>query len=227
VHVAPDNTRQEAGVRFGILDSDGTPTAIVRNEQLAGAWRFDGEHWVECPDRLAGLELDGQPLLTSERGRDLGVRLRDVDGDGCCELLVSTAEQNAAFAWSKEKSRWSLLPYALPPGTAIVDANGRDAGLRFADTDGDGLDDILFSNDDRYSVHEFAGADRGWSREVIAGKHDESSPFPKIVRGGTNNGAFVHSGRLWVVNEQTGKLPNHAQNVDFSHLHSPPEQSKP
>ena len=51
----------------------------------------------------------------------------------------------------------SLLGLALVPG---VDANGRDAGLRFVDLNGDGFDDVLFSNSERYSIHL-------WNKNVI------------------------------------------------------------
>ena len=65
------------------------------------------------------------------------------------------------------------MPYGLPPETSIVDAEGRDNGLRFVDVNGDGFDDVIFSNGKRYSLHLFVGEPTlgfaaGWSREVIA-----------------------------------------------------------
>jgi len=37
---------------------------------------------------------------------DRGVRFRDLDGDGRCELLVGNETQNAIFRWSEEEKRW-------------------------------------------------------------------------------------------------------------------------
>ncbi|QDV25486.1 DUF7133 domain-containing protein [Aureliella helgolandensis] len=222
-----DNAARDAGVRFGILDDDGLPTAIVRNGRQAGAWRFDGERWVEQPQRLKGLDLDGQPVLTGEDGHDRGVRLRDIDGDGCCELLVGNDSQRAVFAWSTQMDRWEQLPYALPAGTTIVDAQGRDAGLRLADTNGDGRQDVIFSSDTHYSVHEFVSPQDGWAQMVVSGKDGDDRAIPPIVTSGENNGAFLHSGRLWVVNEQTNPLPNHAATIDLSQLNETAPPAKP
>jgi len=212
-------SRHEAGVRFGILDADGLPTAIVRNEQAEGAWRFDGQNWVERNERLAGLEMDGAPVFTSRDGQDMGVRLRDIDGDGRCELLLGNASQNAVFAWSDDADRWNRRPYSLPDGTMIVDGHGRDAGLRFVDINGDGREDLVFSNETRYSVHEFVSPQEGWARTLIRGEDKPDRAIPPFVRDGGNNGVFFHSGRLWVVNETTNNLPNHAFSIELSRLH--------
>src|SRR5256712_10120723 len=104
---------------------------------------------------LTGLELDGQRILTSQNGRDRGVRLRDVDNDGRCELVIGNESQNAVFAWSDEDKSWKKAPFALPEGTSIVDGSGHDNGLRFVDINGDGFDDIIFSNEQRWSVNLF------------------------------------------------------------------------
>lgn len=34
-----------------------------------------------------------------------------------------------------------------------MDAAGRDAGVRFVILNGDGFDDVLFSNADRFAIH--------------------------------------------------------------------------
>src|SRR5205807_10437156 len=49
---------------------------------------------------LAGLAVAGRKVLTSHKGRDRGVRLRDLDGDGCCELIVGNDKEQAVFSWS-------------------------------------------------------------------------------------------------------------------------------
>jgi putative membrane-bound dehydrogenase-like protein len=195
----------DCGVRFGVLDSEGRVSLVVRNEQDSGGWHFDGQRWIADPKLLAGLEQDGQPIVTSHSGRDQGVRLRDVDGDGRCELIVSNPKQQAVFRFDPRQG-WTKLPSALPAGTMLVDAQGRDAGLRFVDIDLDGYDDIIFSNEAAYSAHLFTVGDKGWSHALISGKRGDTGPIPMIARSGTNNGAWLHARRLWVQNEDTDTL---------------------
>ena len=110
------------------------------------------------------------------------------------------------------------LPYRLPTGTSIVDGAGRDAGLRFVDVDEDGRLDVLFSDDQRYSLHLFADGQKGWSRQVLAGKRGTPGALPPISKGGTNNGAFFHSRALVIVNEHTALLPGLSDRRSFNDL---------
>ncbi|MBI3839830.1 MAG: c-type cytochrome [Planctomycetia bacterium] len=197
----------DSGTRFGVLRSDGFASMIVRNEQVAGGWNFDGQRWIADPSLLTGLELDGKPIFTCQQGLDQGVRLRDVDADGRTELIVSNAWRQGAFSFEPQHG-WKKLPFVLPAGTTIVDAQGRDAGLRFVDIDQDGYDDILFSNEGGYAAHRFESRDKGWSRTLVAGKRTDGDAVPMISRSGTNNGAWIHGRHLWVQNEDTNKLPD-------------------
>ena len=166
-------------------------------------------------------------MLTAQNNRDTGVRLRDADNDGRCELIVGNPKQNAVFGWSETEQAWKKLAYALPAGTSIVDAEGRDSGLRFVDVNEDGYADVLFSNEQSYSLHQFVSKANprlswavGWTDEVVAGKRDGSSPIPMIVRGGAirNNGVWFHSHHLWVQNEDTAALPNVVDRRSFKQL---------
>src|SRR5438445_3890293 len=154
---------------------------------------------------------------------DRGVRLRDLDGDGDCELMVGNESQNAIFQWSADEKSWKRLPYSLPEQTAIVDAQGRDAGLRFVDVNEDGFADVLFSNEKRYSFHLFIsevylGFRVGWSREVLSGKRGTFGEIPMITRNGSNNGAWVRNRTLWVQNEHTATLPDKVDRRPFGDL---------
>lgn len=213
-----DDHRRDAGVRFGIVDNDGRATMIVRNEYVSGGWRFDGRTWIRDDRLLAGLEVDGEPIFTSRAGRDGGVRLRDVDGDGRCEVIVGAPQSRLVFAWNVDAKRWERLPFTLPALTRIVDEQGRDAGLRFVDIDEDGYDDVLFSDESRYSLHLYRSAAEGWSHEVLSGQRGDERSIPPIVRGGTNNGAWVHSRHLWVQNEDTSRLPDLVERASFNDL---------
>lgn len=219
--------RRDSGARFGVVKEDGNASLIVREEGTAGAWHFDGSRWVEDKALLAGLEIDGRPVLTAEGGRDQGVRFRDVDHDGRCELIVSNPRQNAVFGWSSEGPAWRALPFALPRGLALVDADGRDNGLRFVDLNQDGFEDLLFSNAGQFALHLFIatpkswlGWDRGWTFQVTAGKRGEPGGLPMIVRDGPyrNNGAWFHARQMCVQNEETAHLPDKVERYSFSDL---------
>ncbi len=201
--------RHDAGVRFGVLRPDGNATLLVHNEKIAGVWHFDGSKWVEDEQMLVGLELNGQSVMTDRGGRDQGVRLRDVDADGRCEVIVGNPAARAIFTWDSTAQRWRQLSYALPALTRIVDADGRDAGLRFVDIDEDGYDDVIYSDERRSSLHLFRSKGEGWSQEVMSDLRGQGrGALPMIAWSGTNNGAWFHSRHLWVQNEHTTRLPD-------------------
>src|SRR4029079_10922090 len=178
---------QEAGrdsdlaLRFGIIGGQGVSLAAAPGGRLGNkapepvktGLVFAKTRWALQPELLRGLELNGRPLLTSRGGRARGLRFRDIDNDGQCELIVGNESQSAVFSWNGKG--WTKSDFALPANTAVVDDPGRDAGLRLLDIDGDGSLDVLFADARRYSLHLFRPkADprlnwaQGWTDEVIA-----------------------------------------------------------
>lgn len=204
------------GAQFGIVHPDGSVSVLVRNENVEGAWRFTDGKWVENSWLLGGLVMKGGTIRTQENGIDRGVRLRDLDGDGRCELIVSNNAQQAIFRYTGKA--WTQLPFALPEGTSIVNAAGQDNGLRFVDIDEDGREDVIFSNEDRFSLHLFASMKDGWSRRALSGKRGDSGAVPAITRNGTDNGAWFHSRHLWVNNERTEQLKDNVDRRSFGDL---------
>lgn len=223
---------RDAGVRFGIIHSSGEVSCLVRNGRVAGAWTFRDGAWVEDSALLNGLELDGRPVATRIAGRDAGLRLRDVDGEGGCECLVAGGGLNAIFRWDDGAGRWRRHASAFPAGVSLVNAEGGDNGVRFADLNGDGHDDLLVSNESQYGVwlyvpEPFLGWSRGWTRKVMSGDVAAaggvvpgSRELPPFVRAGRfrNNGAWIHSGSVWWQNEDTASLPNHVDRRSFDQL---------
>ena len=236
----------ETETRFGI-GTKSAPIAIVpRSPGGVTALAFRDGRWSVDPTLLHGLEINGQPLFVAIDGRDRGVRLRDIDNDGVCELIVANESQSAIFSWSDANQRWQQLGYKLPRDTMIVDEQGRDAGLRFIDLNDDGFADVLFSNERRYSLHLFRPVPDtrlmlalGWTDEIISQKRADDSPspltgeragvrgenssllpVPPIVRSGPhpNNGAWFHSGTLWIQNEDTASLTNLVDRRSFKQL---------
>ncbi len=217
----------ETGVRFGIVGKPGKVFALVRTEKETSAYTFDGEAWLSEQVYLTGLQVEGEAVFTKLKGVDRGVRLRDVDKDGSCELIVGNPEQNAVFSWNDGKKKWEKRDFNLPPETSIVDAQGKDNGLRFVDINEDGFDDVIFSNAERYSLNLYVtnpvprlGWFSGWSYLSRAGKRGEAGEIPMIVRGGEfkNNGAWFHSGHMWIQNEDTALLPDVVDRRSYQQL---------
>jgi len=93
-------------------------------------WHFDGQGWVAAPELLAGLEVDGEPLITAVSGHDAGILSVDVGGDGLCELLARGAAVAARFRF--EPAQVCDNPY-------IMDFLARTSlGLTPTERDGDG-----------------------------------------------------------------------------------------
>lgn len=179
-------------VQFGIV-RDQAVSAIGS----AGAWTWSKESWTSDKQLSQGLP----------RSLPKGTRLRDFDRDGACELLAN----DQIFAWDRAAGSWEKAKLSLPPDCSVLDAQGRDNGLRFADLNGDSFDDVLQSNDTAYSVHLWAGtvrADLGWKRGwphlVTKGKASDDPREAKVlpfVKDGRDFGAWFHRGRIVWQNE--------------------------
>lgn len=211
---AADGT-QAIRSRFGILNDQVMLFTLTPEE--SNAWRFDGKYWIEDKNLLAGLPTGDKSLFILKQGIDQGFRLRDLNHDGQCELIVSNPKQQVVFSWSEKNSKWQRLAWTLPDDAFIVDAKGRDAGLRFVDINEDGYEDALFSNESRYSLHLFKSIDEGWKR-LFEKQRKDADEVPAISRNGTNNGAWFHSKHLWVQNEDTAKLKHLVAGKSFEEL---------
>lgn len=86
------------------------------------------------------------PMQFVKDGKDLGVRLADVNGDLLIDVLWS-ADQGSGSTTRKTflntGSGWSESSTWQPPEYFV--ANDKDYGLRIADINGDGLSDLLLS----------------------------------------------------------------------------------
>jgi putative membrane-bound dehydrogenase-like protein len=89
----------------------------------------------------------------------------------------------------------------LPPGVSLTDAQGRDAGVRFVDLNGDGHEDIIFSNRERYGVYLFNDIEKknlgwtlGWPHVIREGKAGEAQALPLTTDGDVT----FKDGAMWV-----------------------------
>ena len=216
-HDAEGQSRSTGAV-FGIVA--GEPTILVKHRWAQAGYQFVDGNWVERPQLLHGLRTDeGDEVQTADQEGERGVRFRDLRGNGKCDLIDSRSGYVFGFV---KGARWMRLPFKLPERIAIVDDQGRDAGLRFIDVDEDGHLDVLFSNDDRYSLHLFENMEKGWSRVAVSGKRDEAPKIgrgiPPIVSAGMNTGAWMHSRHIWWQNESTDRLPDLVDRRSFNEL---------
>ncbi|HKQ37412.1 MAG TPA: PVC-type heme-binding CxxCH protein [Verrucomicrobiae bacterium] len=191
-----DTPSEVSDARFGILNS-------AYPIMLAGGrgWKFDGRRWTEEAALAKGLKGEGI--------------FRDADNDDYCEFISDTG----IFAWSAETKSWKETAYSLPKGTTLR------GGLRFVDLNADGFDDILFSNDERFSLHQFVSKANprlmwkvGWNDEVVTGSRNDPRAIPPIVRAGKNNGVWFGSGHMWIQNEDTAHLPDKVDRRSYKQL---------
>ncbi len=209
------NGEQATRSRFGILNDQVVVLTLTSDE--SSAYRFDGKHWIADQTLLAGLPSGQAKVMTLKNGLDQGVRFRDFNNDGSCELIVSNPMHQSVYGWSQTDACWKQLSWSLPKDATIVNAKGQDAGLRFVDVNEDGFVDALFSNEARYSLHLFTSLEQGWKR-VFQKQRQAGDAMPMISRNGTNNGAWFHSKHLWVQNEDTDKLKNLVDGKSFDEL---------
>ena len=214
---------RSTGVQFGIVRPDGHASILVANDTIQNGWHFDGRQWIEAPLLARTISPDGQPLVTVRQGSDQGVRLRDLDHDGCCELIIGNPQQSAVWKWLGEdkanaKNGWQHSGYGLPPSAQIVNSAGQDAGLRFIDLNEDGLEDVIFSNESHSSIHLLTSIENGWKREIKPQEQKNALDLPIISRNGTNNGVWFADRHMWVQNELTNRLPDGVDRRSFIEL---------
>ncbi len=199
--------RRDAGVRFGVLRPDGAASLAVASDTQQGLWHFAGGRWVKDPAGLRGLPRGDR--LTGQAGRDQGVRLRDLDGDGRGEWIAGHPDRRRVYAWTGR--RWRETGARLPEAAAFVDAAGRDAGARLVDVNGDGRPDLVVSNERDFGVAFFRDLEHGWAPARFARRADAAGfALPPITRDGMDNGAWFDGANMWVVNEETDALNDHA-----------------
>ena len=111
-------------------------------EDTAGGWTLDSRY-VAFSFGYFTAEYSGIP-------RDAGVRLFDANGDGLPDAVVAVDGGSGSVSgsvWLNTGSSWSQdTAYTVPVGFVYPSGGGTsDLGVRIADVNGDGLQDIIKS----------------------------------------------------------------------------------
>lgn len=211
---------EDIRVRFGVVAPGTSASMVVRTPSASGTWHFDGTNWLKDKKADKKLPFSDSSGFTVHQGPDDGVRLRDLDHDGSCELLVSNSQEQGVFSWDPVQHCWVPCSFSLPAEMRLVGAEGNDRGVRFIDVDEDGDEDVLFSNEEGCALYLFQSMRVGWTVPVFEERRrvGQKPRIPEIVRHGTNQGAWFSKQHLWVQNEHTAQLSDLVDKRSFSEL---------
>ena len=185
------------------------------------AFTFDGQQWA-----AVRIELPTEQLPAA--WRDIGqvpaegvvIRLRDLDLDGICELILQRGEPSLILRL--DQGRWIPLEAGLPAGVRLATAEGGDAGLRWVDLDGDQRPRVrVFGSAGVLgrSLRLAAGGLGSHPRRPARGRSPGSVEIPPFVRpDGSNNGSWAHSQHLWWQNEDTARLDDKVMRLAFADI---------
>ena len=107
-------------IHFGVLDPSGWASLVaVRRDGLAVFGFADGR-WIERPWHLDPSTIAPEWIQRLAQPAELdAIRLRDLEGDGRCELLLGAGDQSLLLTLSAVGT-WQTLPFRLPPGVRLA-----------------------------------------------------------------------------------------------------------
>lgn len=234
----------DEGTRFADVNGDGL-IDILRSKTtnssnncsspgISDAYINNGSGWVKNNNWAPPL------CFINYQMQDEGTRLEDVNGDGLVDIIRSKSDgspdfctPNISSVWINNGTGWvNDTNWTLP--VCIVNRVYGDGGTRFADVNGDGLVDILFSHENEanyayinngtgwvrddnwispmYFIDKY-GSDYGTRLADINGDglidliKSKENPGPEICEGNPDNTSiYLNNGRGWVDSLNSWKI---------------------
>lgn len=167
--------------------------------------------WIFLAATAAAAPADVDVLLT-----------RDLDGDGREERLCEGPNGFEFQSWNAESETWEATDHALPGDVTPVDEAGNDAGLRFVDLNGDGFEDLLFSNRERIIIYLWTtevrpdlGWERGWTHRVKSAiRRGAPGELPSLV----GSGVHIDDGMLIITEPPSESAPGKVHRLSMKGL---------
>ncbi|PIN80432.1 hypothetical protein COV16_00915, partial [Candidatus Woesearchaeota archaeon CG10_big_fil_rev_8_21_14_0_10_34_8] len=139
---------QDNGTRIVDINNDGLPDILYAAGKERDSYINTGSGWSKNSTWNVPSEMSFVDLAA---GKDLGVRMFDVNGDGWIDLIKTTTTEQAIFlnngsltpatVWSNASS------WVMPQNAAFVDSvTAQDKGVRIVDVNADGYADALQGN---------------------------------------------------------------------------------
>lgn len=141
----------------------------------------------------------------------------DFNHDGVPETLIHQPGKTLL-----KKPDGQPADFQLPEGLSVLDAQGKDSGLRWVDLNGDGFEDLIQSNPEGYAIHLWnrtvraeLGWTQGWSQFVRSGLRTGADDEPPSLVGTT---VRVADGVLIIETPATGAQPARTQRLSAREL---------
>jgi hypothetical protein len=204
---------------------------------LSRHWDREKRAWN---DQWAKPDKPGEKNIYDREKERFEFLFRDVDGDGKVEFVGPASANQKGEGLELEMKGLMLTPSTEPyfevqgpSSLAKLDSLWSGNNLRLIDINSDGKLDLLFSNHERYCLYLFKDMKEGWATKVFditrgsvtrgqddaAAKANKIPVIPPFVRAdGTNNGAWFHSSALWLMNEDTHRLPDNVFKLTFAEM---------
>ncbi|MFC1546677.1 toxin TcdB middle/N-terminal domain-containing protein, partial [bacterium] len=178
----------DTGARLIDINGDGLPDIVQYldndDKDKRATWLNTGNGWEKREDILQ------LPTFLVDKGKDLGVRFADINGDGLIDVL--RGYNDVRKAWLNTGVSWIEAPESWNPVTDFIydnqydDKIKYDAGTRLVDINRDGLVDIVqrgkrgvYITNAPEDIGVWLNKGNGWKEET-SGKYIPPTPIAVI-----------------------------------------------
>jgi RHS repeat-associated protein len=176
----------DLGVRFADLAGTGRPYMLVGFQppgagaaKVLTAFKSDGSKWIPAPEYAPPVPFVAQIASLTDPSRDLSVQLVDVNSDGLPDLVASYHDPNNPSSlvqgvWLNTGTGWAKSSIAVPVALDTLKWDSqqglqweKNASIQWADVNGDGLPDIIYSRREGGTNESstYLGTGQGWSAD--------------------------------------------------------------